>query len=139
MTISDTIRERVKEASRNRCGYCQMSAEYVYSPMEIDHIIPKAMDVAGDEENLWLACPRCNNFESDQTYATDPITEKEIKLFNPRLQKWTEHFAWSEDGGHAIGQTPCGRATVIALRINIDAAVAFRRLLASIGRHPPKL
>ena len=36
-----------------------------------------------------------------------------MRLFDPRRQRWSEHFAWSDDGTRVIGRTPCGRATVL--------------------------
>jgi hypothetical protein len=59
-------------------------------------------------------------------------------LFNPRLQRWTPHFTWSEDGTKVIGRTACGRATVGALRLNNAIAVMVRREWVAAGWHPPK-
>jgi hypothetical protein len=58
-------------------------------------------------------------------------------LFNPRRQLWREHFVWSGDGTQIIGLTACGRATVLALKMNNDDIVAARRLWVSVGWHPP--
>ncbi|MCP4680565.1 MAG: HNH endonuclease, partial [Deltaproteobacteria bacterium] len=62
------------------------------------------------EENLWLACRRCNEFKGSRTRARDPQTGIMKTLFNPRKQIWSEHFVWSKDGGEIIGKTACGRA-----------------------------
>jgi hypothetical protein len=114
-----------------------MSAHFIYAPMEIDHIIPQAEGGTDDEDNLWLACPRCNNFKRNQTHALDPTTGEHVQLFNPRRQVWSEHFAWSADGARIIGKTSCGRATVMALQLNVEANVVFREMLVSVGWHPP--
>jgi hypothetical protein len=58
-------------------------------------------------------------------------------LFNPRQQRWTEHFAWSEDGTRIIGLTDCGRATVLALQLNNVIAVMVRREWVAAGWHLP--
>ena len=121
----------------NQPGIGVDTARFIYAPMEIDHLIPLAEGGTDDEENLWLACPRCNNFKSDQTHGIDPDTGETIPLFNPRLQDWATHFAWSDDRTHVVGKSACGRATVVALRLNIDVAIEFRRMLVSIGWHPP--
>jgi hypothetical protein len=60
-----------------------------------------------------------------------------IILFNPRKQKWYEHFRWSEDGTKIIGLTPCGRATVNALRLNNSLAIVVRKNWVKAGWHPP--
>jgi hypothetical protein len=70
--------------------------------------------------------------------AADPESVKTVALFNPREQRWRDHFAWSDDGTSVIGLTPCGRATIVALRLNRPLAVAARRIWVSVNRHPPK-
>jgi hypothetical protein len=107
-------------------------------PMTLDHIIPQAAGGLTTEENLWLACRRCNEFKGGQTHAYDSQTGEWITLFNPRLQLWAEHFAWSEDGTEILGKTPCGRATVVALQMNNSEIVVARRLWVSAGWWPPQ-
>jgi hypothetical protein len=107
-------------------------------PMEIEHIIPVAAGGPSIEKNLWLACPLCNGYKGSQTHRVDPMTSKEVKLFNPRDQDWNEHFRWSKDGIQIIGQTSCGRATVIALKLNNEHLVRARRRWVAVGWHPPK-
>jgi hypothetical protein len=106
--------------------------------MEIDHIIPEAADGSSKEENLWLACVMCNKIKSVQTRGRDPNTGRHVRLFNPRKQFWHKHFEWSADGTKIIGKTPCGRATVIALRLNRPSLVAARRHWVAADLHPPK-
>lgn len=140
MTISDleTQRERLRVQTHNRCGYCLAHQDYVPWVLEIDHIVPKAKGGSDDEENLWLACHTCNLYKSSQTHGRDPMTGRRVKLFNPRQQKWQQHFAWSEDGTHVVGRTVCGRATVIALNLNNLISVTVRRNWVTAGWHPPK-
>jgi hypothetical protein len=38
--------------------------------------------------------------------------------FNPRWQKWEEHFVWLDQGIVIEGTTPIGRATCIRLDLN---------------------
>jgi hypothetical protein len=61
-----------------------------------------------------------------------------VSLFNPRQQRWRDHFAWNEDSTTIIGLTACGRATVVALRLNHPLIVAARSIWASVDQHPPK-
>ncbi len=106
-------------------------------PMSVDHIIPEVAGGLTVEDNLWLACRRCNEFKGTQTQATDLETGERVALFNPRQQIWSEHFSWSEDGTKVLGETPCGRATVIALQMNNPEIVVTRRLWVSAGWWPP--
>jgi len=137
--ISKKLNARIRDQAENRCGYCQSSQRYVLGLLEIEHIIPQARGGTDDEENLWLACRLCNSFKGTQTYAYDPTTGEQVRLFNPREQSWSENFKWSEDGTQILGQTPCGRATVVALQLNHIIAVTVRREWVKAGWHPPIL
>lgn len=139
MTISKALRERVRTFFQDRCGYCQSSQKYVFVPMQIDHIFPKGLGGRDDESNLCLCCPMCNTFKGLRTQAIDPLTQQEVALFHPRLQKWTDHFRWNDDGSHILGQTPTGRATIIALNMNNVLATMTRHEWVNAGWHPPKI
>jgi hypothetical protein len=106
--------------------------------LPIDHIIPVACGGSDDEENLWLSCPFCNGHKSDKTHETDPQTRVSVPLFNPRTQKWSDHFRWADDGIRIVGLTPTGRATVIALHLSDDRdALTVRGFWVQAGWHPP--
>jgi hypothetical protein len=106
--------------------------------LEIDHIIPKALGGSDAEENLWLACRLCNSYKAIQTHGIDPLSNRRMRLFNPRTRLWKRNFVWSEDGTSIIGITACGRATVIALQLNNPIATAVREAWTGAGWHPPK-
>jgi hypothetical protein len=106
--------------------------------MHIEHIVPLSHGGTSDETNLWLACAWCNSYKGDRTHALDPITGEEVPLFNPRAQRWLDHFQWSEDGTQIAGLTPTGRATVLALRLNNEFILAARRHWVLAGWHPPQ-
>jgi hypothetical protein len=105
--------------------------------LELEHIIPQAASGSDDEDNLWLACRMCNNYKSAQTEGLDPQTGQRVPLFDPRRQRWVEHFAWSSDGTRILGLTPCGRATVLCLQLNNPIAVMVRQEWVRAGWHPP--
>ena len=107
-------------------------------PLEIEHLRPIAYGGTDDEENLWLACRNCNGFKYAKTHAIDPQTNEETSLFNPRAQVWNEHFRFSDDKTEIIGKTACGRATVIALRLNFEQAVNARKFWVQAGWFPPE-
>lgn len=60
-----------------------------------------------------------------------------MSIFHPRLQKWPEHFSWSENALKIVGLTPIGRATVAVLRMNRKELVNLRELMFVVGKHPP--
>jgi hypothetical protein len=135
--IPKALRERVATQARFRCGYCLTSEAVVGTPMEIDHIIPEAHGGRTVEENLWLACTPCNQRKSDRLAAWDPLTEAVTPLYDPRRQRWEEHFSWSPDGLYIVGLTSVGCATRLALDLNRPVLVRARRLWVAAGWHPP--
>jgi hypothetical protein len=105
--------------------------------LQIDHIQPLAKGGNNTEDNLCLACELCNQYKWTQTEAIDSESGELVSLFNPRLQKWQEHFTWSPEGTEIIGITSCGRATIVALRFNNNLAVIVRKNWVKAGWHPP--
>jgi hypothetical protein len=135
--IPHKLHDKILREAKNRCGYCQTPQRLVPVPFEIEHIYPQAKGGASEEANLWLACPVCNSFKHAKTQALDPLTNSAREIFNPRQQVWNEHFAFSPDKTEIFGTTACGRATVIALKLNNTRAVKMRKLWVSVGWFPP--
>lgn len=135
--IPKPVRHSVAKAANYRCGYCLTPQSIVGPLLEIDHIIPEALGGTADEDNLWLACPTCNGAKSDRIQAIDPESGENVSFFNPRLDSWTEHFIWLNEGAVIAGLTPKGRATVTALNMNHPDIVAARQLWVTVGWHPP--
>jgi hypothetical protein len=88
-------------------------------------------------DNLALACQGCNNYKYTKTEGRDPVSGDSVSLYHPRQQRWRDHFAWNDDFTLVIGLTPTGRATVKALQLNREGLVNLRRVLYSMGEHPP--
>ncbi len=52
----------------------------------------------------------------------------------PRIQKWEEHFQWSEQSPFTlVGTSTHGRATVVCLQMNHSNLLNIRRLLADLN------
>lgn len=137
MSISEAVRNAVRERANGCCEYCRISADCVYAKMHIDHIEPQVLGGSDDENNLCFTCPNCNIAKGSLISALDPLTEQATPLFNPRNQYWAEHFTWANDRATILGLTACGRATVKALKINFLESLEFRRIMVSIGLYPP--
>jgi len=75
--IPESIRERVREAARFQCGYCQTQEIVVSYPLHIEHLLPEAKGGTSDEENLWLTCSVCNNYEGHKRTQKTP---RRVKL-----------------------------------------------------------
>ncbi|MEH2325889.1 MAG: HNH endonuclease signature motif containing protein [Nostoc sp.] len=92
---------------------------------EIDHVIAQKHGGATNVDNLALTCWRCNRHKGTDLGSFDPETGAFSFLFNPRTQKWDEHFTFSEL--NQVGLTPPGRTTIRLLQINSDERLAQRR------------
>jgi HNH endonuclease len=136
-SLSEEIRQRVRQTARNRCEYCLSHQDYVMGRLQIDHIQPIVKGGADLEDNLCLACELCNQYKWTQTEGLDPQTGQPVALFHPRQQSWPDHFAWSPDGVTILGLTVCGRATIAALKLNNALALTVRRNWVRAGWHPP--
>ncbi|MEM9485520.1 MAG: HNH endonuclease [Cyanobacteria bacterium P01_F01_bin.116] len=135
--ISESLREQIIQADRKRCCYCQTQEINSGIPLSFDHILPRSKGGETSFENVCLACRPCNEFKAASIQGIDPLTGASVSLFNPRMQRWANHFVWSEDGITVEGLTSIGRATVVTLRMNHTAIVAARKRWVYSGWHPP--
>ena len=135
--MSAGLRRRLEADAGDRCGYCLTSVGVTGTPLVVDHLVPQAAGGKTQRANLWLACHHCNLFKGVKQDAVDPVSQRRVSLFNPRRQRWADHFTWSDDGTRIGGVTPVGRATVEALRLNNGEIVAARRRWVEVGWHPP--
>lgn len=136
--VPKSLRQRVAEQARHRCGYCLTTELLIGAPMEIEHIIPLALGGRTEENNLWLACSLCNQHKGIRMIAPDPLTDEFVPLFNPRHQRWLDHFTWSTDFERVLGMTAIGRATVTVIQLNRPLLVRSRRIWVAAGLHPPQ-
>ena len=126
----------VVERARNRCEYYGLSQEGQEARFHVDHVLPRASGGRTVSENLGLACVSCSLHKAARLTAPDPETGRDVPLFNPRRDRWEEHFQWI--GVRVRGCTQTGRATVEALQMNRLAILAIREEEAFRGRHPPQ-
>jgi len=136
--ISRELDQRIRQQAKHRCGYCLNPQELIPYKLEIEHIHPKALGGETVEENLWLACRECNAHKARKVLAVDPLTEKTVKLFNPRKQNWYDHFEFSPGKTEIIGKTACGRATVESLQMNNIFQKTARSAWVETGKFPPE-
>ena len=136
--ISSELRDEVLKSSDHQCEYCRTPERYSGIPLEVDHIIPQSVGGLTEADNLCSACRTCNNAKRTAQTGIDPETDGEVSLFNPRTEKWSEHFAWSKDNPATItGLTATGRATIQRLRMNNKIIVIARSAWRKAGWTPP--
>jgi hypothetical protein len=119
----------------SRCEYCLMHQELQGATFHIEHVIPAGRGGKTDVDNLALACPSCNLHKSDRVQIVDSETGELTTLFHPRIDSWSDHFAW--DGYKLIGKTAIGRATIAALDLNHPRRHRVRQAEEMFGWFPP--
>jgi hypothetical protein len=136
--ISESLRDAVVQRAGNRCEYCLLSQEFQVATFPVDHVLPVFLSGPTTLENLALACPRCNSRKWKHVEAVDNAGQL-VPLFNPRTQKWLDHFRWSvADSILVESLSPIGSATLLCLDLNSSQHLAIRSLLSSLDMHPPK-
>ncbi len=67
----------------------------------IDHVIARQHGGKTALDNLAFSCLHCNALKGPNVAGTDQQKGQLVRLFDPRKDDWTEHFAWS--GAMLIG------------------------------------
>ena len=130
----DSLRDAVVRRAGNRCEYCQLPAQLQVGGFEVDHILPRSRGGQTEMANVALACPHCNARKWAHIDGEEPVSGQLVALFNPRTQRWEEHFQWSVlHPFEIVGISTHGHATVARLQMNHPSLVSIRRLLAALG------
>ena len=132
--IPAEMREWVRERASGCCEYCLLAEEQAFFPFEADHIIGEKHRGLTTADNLAWSCFHCNRFKGPNIASRDPITGELAPLFNPRTQKWAEHFRI--DAAQLVPLTPEGRVTAEVLKLNLPKRVEVRETLVSLGQYP---
>ena len=130
-----TLREKVRRRSGGLCEYCCLPEEFSELRHVVDHVIAQQHGGKTTLANLALACGRCNRHKGPNISGVDPLTAQIARLFNPRNDRWKDHFRWRNF--RLVGRTTIGRATVEVLAINHSYRITARQTLAMTG-HPPR-
>lgn len=141
-------RRQVRRRARGICEYCRLSETLVAAGAiyEVEHIRPASLfsrsDPAADDlDNLAWACPRCNLRKGNKIDGFDAQTDRRVRLFNPRSDRWSDHFV-ALPSGHIVSveSDAIGRVTVRELKFNQDPdAVRNRAEFHSRDRQWPAM
>lgn len=135
MSLSSKQKQAVRKRAGDCCEYCRLAQSSSFARFHVDHIIALKHDGTDDDENLCLACSDCNAHKGENVAALDPSTRDATKLYDPRQQKWDDHFTINPDAT-LTGQTPEGRVTVRVLRMNDEERVKHRFGELMTGDYP---
>jgi hypothetical protein len=124
----ELLREVWSRAAR-RCEYCLLPAAAYPLPFHVDHIVARQHGGQTESANLALACLHCNRHKGPNIAGRDDWTGELVRLFNPRHDRWDQHFEW--EGTNLLGKTAIGRVTIQVLAMNDPEFRAVRAALLS--------
>jgi hypothetical protein len=136
MRIRRDLELAIEQRAGQRCEYCRMHQSLQGAGFHLEHAIPRSKGGGDGLDNLAWACPSCNLRKSDRTEVVDPEVGLIAPLFNPRRDRWDEHFAWLDY--QIVGVTSIGRATVAALEFNTPRRLLIRQVELAFGLFPPE-
>ena len=136
--VTEKERAAVTERAGGLYEYCRSPARFATQSFSVEHINPRQKGGDNALDNLALACQGCNGSKHTKVSGIDPATEQRVPLYHPRQQKWSDHFAWSEDFTRVLGLTPTGRASVHVLELNREGLRNLRGALRTVRQHPPE-
>jgi HNH endonuclease len=128
--VPASLRRTISEQAHGCCEYCLQPEIFAFSPHEIDHVIAEKHGGETVEDNLALACKLCNTFKGSDIASVDPLTHEIIPLYNPRRDRWEEHFQL--DGVALTPLTSRARTTIRLLQLNRSDRLEERQLWIGI-------
>lgn len=102
----------------------------------VEHVRPQSRGGETVLENLAWACPGCNLRKADRTEVDDSRTRELVPLFDPRRDRWRDHFTW--DGYRVVALTAVGRGAVAGLDLNHPRRIRIRQAEELFGLFPPE-
>ena len=133
--IPAALRREVIDRANGCCEYCRLAQESYPYQFTIDHVIAEKHGGETASHNLCLSCYWCNSYKGSDISSVDWSSGGQIiPLFNPRQQKWGDHFRVHD----ALIQplTGAGRVTISLLRLNAPERVEEREALLLLDEFP---
>jgi HNH endonuclease len=124
----------VSERAGHRCEYCRVLAYLSAFDYHIEHIIGLQHGEPNTINNLVYCCSICNWKKGPNISTILEFGGAIIPLFNPRTQKWFEHF--EVENGYIKPLTLIGEATVKLLELNQPNKIDERCEMEITGFYP---
>ena len=131
--VSEQLRAEVGRRAGQRCEYCLIHEDDAGFPHQVDHIVSGKHGGPSASDNLAYACVVCNRKKGSDIASIDPRSGENVRLFDPRRDRWADHFRLEGALIEPISNVGC--ATARLLRFNAPERISERRLLQSLGRY----
>ncbi len=132
--ISVPLRCEVQVRARFRCEYCLLHEDDAWEFHQPDHIIAVKHRGKTAAENLAWTCAVCNRHKGSDIASIDSQTDRVVRLFHPRRDRWARHFRLDRE--RIMPLTLVGQVTEFLLQLNRPDRVRIRQILYRKGLYP---
>ena len=129
--IGRAVRDEIARRANYCCEYCLIHVDDAGFPHQVDHILSRKHGGRSVYENIAYACVMCNRYKGSDVAGIDFLTGNAARLFNPRLDRWSDHFRLT--GDHIEPLSEIGRVTERVLRLNGLERMLERKLLQALA------
>lgn len=130
--IPANVRNLVAQRANQRCEYCLLHEKHSFLAFHVEHIISLKHGGETVIENLAFSCPIFNAIKGTDIGTILHGVEGLIRFYNPRTDKWHEHFK-IDPAGEILSLTSIGAATVKILDMNHPDTIIERRAMIQRG------
>ncbi len=132
--ISRELRRLVADRADYSCEYYLIHEQDTAFGCAIDHTISLKHGGTSTQENLVYACVVYNRYKESDVGSILLQTQDFIRFFNPRRDRWHEHFQLN----NALLEltSSIGEVTARILGFNHDDRLEERQMLINFGRYP---
>jgi hypothetical protein len=132
--ISAELRRLVVLRAEGLCEYSLIAEGDTVYGCAVDHIISEKHGGPTLADNLAYACVFCNQAKASDVGSIHWESGDFIRFFNPRADRWRDHFALVGEGIEPL--TPIGTVTARILAFNTAERLLERQLLQAVSRYP---
>jgi hypothetical protein len=133
--VSHELRGLVSARAEHLCEYCLIHEDDTFFGCEVDHVISVKHGGPTEAGNLAYACVFCNRQKGSDIGSILWRTGEFVRFFNPRTDRWAEHFALN--GTVIESLTPIGEVTARILDLNASDRILERQALIASNKYPP--
>jgi hypothetical protein len=131
--ISADLRQTIADRANLLCEYCLIAEADTFYGCEVDHIISVKHGGSSEPDNLAYACALCNPAKGSDVGSVS-TTGEFTRFFNPRTDRWAEHFRLEQAAIHPL--TTVGEVTARILGFNDSARLHEREEMIRFGKYP---
>ena len=125
--MDKATRDSVIERAGNACEYCGLpQSAQPFVTFHVDHVVANQHRPDDSLDNLCLSCQSCNLRKGTNLTTIDLVTDKLVRVFDPRNDIWSDHFEIVDYV--IVGKTDVGRSTARLLAMNDPSRIELRQL-----------